>query len=427
MNSSRDSSNPTARSGVTGSKSRKSGWMIIAAGFLLTLILYGAYYSFGVFLKPMLNDLGWTRGATTGAASLYLVIHGAFAIFMGHLSDRYGPRWVIIGGTLLIALGYSLISLMTSLWHLYIFLGILVGTGMGAAYVPPLATAAKWFNVRRGLALGVVAAGVGVGQIVLPPLLKYLIAEVGWRDAFVVLGVATAGLGIPAALMLRNPPDAEGEIRQPGSHDTGMNQLNSSAIEALKTRSFWLLLGVFTSLVFGINIIMQHLVAHVEDNGFDPVPAALVLTLIGISGIFGRIISGGAADRIGSKAMTSICMILQIAVFYSLIVTDELWAFYTAGIFYGIGYGGTLPLIIKMSSDFFGTYSGGAIFGVLLFGASIGGAVGVPLAGYIYDSTGDYAIAFIIAGSVIVLGFFINIILQPPDVGKIESVRFNRE
>jgi len=389
----------------------RSNLVVVAAGFVLVLILYGAYYSFGVFLKPMLDDLGWSRAMTTGAtSSTYLIVHGIFAIIMGHLSDKYGPRWVVAGGTIFIALGYVLTSQINAVWQLYLYFGVFVGIGMGAAYVPPLATVAKWYTLRRGLVLGVVAAGVGVGQIILPPLLKYLIIEFGWRDSFVIMGMMTCILGLPAALLLKNPPHTSNTVNE----NVPEPEPDWSVQQAIRTSSFWLLLGIFAALVFGTNIVMQHLVAHVEDNGFDPIPAALVLTFIGASGIFGRVISGGFADKIGSRIVAAICLALQILAFYSLIRADELWEFYIVGILYGLGYGGTLPLIIKMSTEFFGTTSGGTIFGILLFGAAIGGAIGVPLAGHIHDVTDDYAIAFLIAGTIIIAASVINLILKPP-------------
>ncbi len=360
----------------------------------------------------MLDDLGWSTAITTGATSVYLVVHGALAIAMGHLSDKYGPRWVVAAGTVLIALGYVLISQISAPWHLYMCMGLLVGIGMGAAYVPPLATVTKWFVSKRGLALGIVAAGVGVGQIILPPLLKYLITEYGWRDSFVVMGAITCVVGIPAALLLKNPP--VGNATQIEENLTAEFQGNWSIGKVLKTSAFWRLQGVFAALVFGTNIMMTHLVAHIEYNGFKPVPAALTLTLIGVSGIFGRILSGGGADRFGNRAMVATCLSLQILVFGTLIWIDQLWTFYLIGVFYGLGYGGTLPIVIKMSSEFFGTGSAGIIFGILLFGASIGGAIGVPMAGYIYDTTDDYSIAFLIAMIVIAMAFIINLFLKPP-------------
>ena len=378
------------------------GWVVVAAGFVLVLILYGAYYSFGVFKNPILDDLGWSDTAYSGAHAVYLVVHGILAIILGRFSDKYGPRWVVAFGVILIALGYGLISQINAPWQFYIYLGLLIGIGMGAAYVPPLVTVAKWFDARRGLALGVAAAGVGVGQIALPPLLKLLINEIGWRDSLLVMAAMTCVLGIAAALVLKNPPNPTN------------NEIEIPTRKAIKTQSFWFLLCVFACLVFGTNMIMQHLEPHVEDSGIGDIPSALVITIIGISGICGRILSGYTADKIGNKITAAICLGLQVIVFYWLFKADQLWAFYVIAMLYGLGYGGTLPLIVKMSSEFFGTMSGGTTFGVLLAGASIGGAAGVFSTGIIHDVTDEYLWAFFTAGTVIVVASIFNLILKPP-------------
>ncbi|MBT4512741.1 MAG: MFS transporter [Chloroflexi bacterium] len=389
------------------------GWVIVAAGFVLVMVLYGAYYSFvGAFLTPIEEDLGWSRATYSGAAALYLIIHGIFAIIMGRICDKYGPRWIVASGVCLIAIGYGLISQVNAAWQFYIYLGLMVGIGMGAAYVPPLATVAKWFDARRGLALGVVAAGVGVGQIILPPLLKYFITEFGWRDSVAIMAVIICVLGIPAAFLMRNPPN---EISQMNNMNAKGTQSDWSVKEAIQTPSFWFLLAIFAALVFGTNLVMAHLVAHVEDNGFDPVPAGAVLSFIGGAGIAGRIISGGAADRIRNRVTVAVCLGLQIIVFTLLIWIDDLPSFYVIGVLYGLGYGGTLPLIVKMSSEFFGTTSGATIFGIMLAGASVSGALGALSGGLIYGDTEEYTLAFIIAGAIIVMASVINLVLKPPE------------
>ncbi len=379
------------------------GWIVVTAGFFITLILYGSYYSYGVFKTPIRDELGWSDSVYSGAHALYLIIHGVLAIILGRLCDKYGPQWVVAFGTLLIALGYGLTSQVDQPWQFYLCLSFLLGIGMGAAYVPPLVTVAKWFSNRRGLALGVVASGVGVGQITLPPFFEYLIGEFGWRDSFIVLAIMACMIGIPSAFFLRNPiVDVEKETE-------------TSAVEAMRTKSFWFLLWIFASLVFGTNIVMQHVVDHIKDNGIIGIPASLYITVIGASGIVGRIASGRIADNVRNKIVAAVCLTLQIVAFSWLFDADKLWEFYIIAALYGLGYGGTLPLIVKMSSEFFSTSSGGTIFGVLLAGASLGGASGVFFTGLIHDNTGEYTWAFFMAGIVIVIAAVVNLILNPPE------------
>ena len=154
------------------SKDFYTALVIVVAGFFLVGILYGSYYCFGVFLKPMLAEFGCSRVMITGAFSVYMIVHGFFSIIMGMLSDQYGPKPVVTISTLLIALGYALSSRITSPWHLYVCFGLIVGIGMGAAYVPFISAVTKWFTHKRGLALGIVVSGVGVGQMILPPVMN---------------------------------------------------------------------------------------------------------------------------------------------------------------------------------------------------------------------------------------------------------------
>ncbi len=394
----------------------RSPWIIVLSGFVLIFVLYGSYYCSGVFLRPMCEELGWTRAVTTGAISLYMVVHGGFSIIMGSLSDTYGPRIVVLISTIAVALSYSLIYYITEPWHLYVCLGIMVGIGMGSAYVPPVSTVAKWFVKNRGLALGVVASGVGVGQMVLPPVMRYMITAYGWRMSFVIMGCIVLMIGVPASLFLKHPDQQTSCCNNESNHqDRDPHKNNLWTVKsAVKTTSFHLILAIFMSLVFGISIILSQLVAHAEDIGIDPIKAAFILTLIGIGGIIGRVAIGGLADRLGSKIILPLCLIPQCFLFLSLIWANELWEFYLIAVVYGLTYGGTLPSLLLMNSEFFGVTSSGTIYGILIFGATSGGAFGAPLAGYIFDITGNYAMAFMAGGIVLLAGAVLSFIVKPP-------------
>ncbi len=397
-------------------------WVVVTAGFFLVFILYGTYYSFGVFVKPMSTGLGWSRATTTGAVAVYMVLHGIFSIITGRLTDRYGPRLIVAISALLVAFGYGLSFRINTPWQLYIFFGILVGIGMGAAFVVPIATVTRWFTYNRGLALGIVASGVGAGQVILPPLIRYMITEFGWRASFAGMGIMICVVGIPAALFLRNPPRHMVHPPNGKSHGAGIKsggitkpQDDWSMTEAIKTSSFHLLLCIFIALIFGIVIVTSHLVAHVEDIGIDPLQAAYVLTLIGGSGILGRVMIGRACDIIGSKTMLASCMIVQALLLFSLIRAESLWAFYVIAALFGLTYGGAVPAIVMRISEFFGIRSSGTILGALLCGSTAGAGIGAPFAGYIYDVTGGYAIAFLTGGIVLTVGAILSFIVKPPE------------
>jgi len=396
-------------------------WVVVTAGFFLVFILYGTYYSFGVFVKPMSMGLGWSRATTTGVVSVYMVLHGIFSIITGRLTDRYGPRLIVVISALFIALGYGLSFRINSPWHLYVYFGILVGIGMGAAFVVPIATVTRWFTYNRGLALGIVVAGVGAGQVILPPLIRYAITIFGWRASFAIMGMMVCVVGIPAALFLRNPPRNMVYLPNGKTHGDRINngsitrpQGDWSVTEAIRTSSFYLLLCIFIAVVFGLVIITSHLVAHVEDIGIDPLLAAYVLTLIGGSGVLGRIMIGRACDIIGSKTMLASCLIVQALLLFALIWAASLWAFYVIAMLFGLTYGGAMPAIIMRNAEFFGISSSGTIFGALICGSTVGAAIAAPFAGYIYDVTGGYSIAFLTGGIVLTAGSVLSFIVKAP-------------
>ena len=400
-----------------------NAWDIVLAGFLIVMLLFGTYYCFAIFVKPISSELGWSRAVISWAISIYMFVHGASGILMGYLSDKYGARWVIAVNTLIIALGYYFMSKITEPVHLLLSFGLAIGFGMGAAYIPPISTVTKWFFLKRGLAIGIVAAGVGAGQIIFPPCTRYLVTTYGWRTSLGLMGLFVGVIGFPMAMLLKTP--SINIAHKPSNSIQIKNNKNNRAKhkdylfkEAVTTLPFILLLSIFTALVFGLSIVTIHLVAHVEDVGFSPVPAALVLTLIGGSGILGRIIIGGTADRHNPKILLPASLMLQAFLLFSLMWTDTLQGFYLIAVLYGLGYGGTLPLVIKMNTDFFGLSSSGTIFGALVFGATSAGAIGAPFAGYVYDKTGDYSVAFLTGSIVIFTGALLSLTIKPPEKQK---------
>ncbi len=406
------------------SRSDSSGfrsWMVLTAGFFLVFVLYGTYYSFAVFLKPLLLDLKWSRAQTTGAISVYMIVHGASSIAMGWLCDRFGPRLVVAVNVIIVAIGYGLTSSITEIWQLYIYFGLMIGIGMGAAFVPPITTVAKWFTNRRGLALGIVAAGVGVGQMVIPPTIRYAIISVGWRTSFLLMAGMVFIFGTIAALLFSGPPDSlppQDQDDNKSNHQSDISkkgyQEEQTVKEAVLSLPFVLTLLAFMAMIFCMGIVLSQLVVHMEDIGIKPVAAAMVITLIGISGIFGRISLGGAADLLGNNLILAACLLLQMIVLFSLIFAKDLWEFYLLALLFGFGYGGFVPIVTKMSSDFFGLKSAGTILGILIFGGTSGGAIGAPFAGYIFDRTGSYVYAFLSGGVVLSVAVIIALFIKPP-------------
>jgi len=164
------------------------GYVLVFSGFLVMLFMYGTLYSFGVFLKPVLNELGRTRASVSGAYSLCFFLSGALAMSAGWLNDRIGPRVVISCSGILIGSGYILLSRTNTIMELYLYYGLLVGTGMSGGIAPVLSTITRWFHKRRGMMTGFAIAGVGTGTLIVPPVANVLISAYGWRISFFLLG-----------------------------------------------------------------------------------------------------------------------------------------------------------------------------------------------------------------------------------------------
>jgi len=393
------------------------GYMVVVAAFLIMLVMWGAYYSFGVFFTPLLSEFGWTRAMTSGAFSLSFVLTGVFGIFAGKLTDRFGPRLVvsICGGFL--GLGYLLLSTTNAFWQLYLFYGIVVALGMSAAIIPLQSTVARWFIRRRGMMTGLVVAGIGAGMLIMPPIANGLIDNYGWRTSYVVVGVTALVFITLAAQFLRRDPAQMGLL----PHGEAAVMVNNSVMnqglalgEALSTKQFWLLGLSLLSFTLGEGSIMVHIVAHARGLGIPAIAAAVIITLIGGVSIGGRVIMGTAGDRIGNKISWIVCLTLVAMSLFWLLIARELWMFYLFAIVFGFGYGGVSVLMSPMIAEYFGLRSHGTIFGmVIMFGGTGGMAAGPLIAGYLFDITGDYFLAFLIYAVLSVIGVTLMFFLTP--------------
>ena len=164
------------------------GYVFVAAALLITIISHGAQHTFGIFFKPLLEQFGWSKAATSAALSLYLVLYGLMGIFVGRLNDRFGPRMVMTVCAVILGLGYMLMSQVSTIWHLYFFYGVLIAAGMSGSWVPLISTIPRWFIRRRGLMTGIVTSGSGIGTILLSMLASVLIAKYQWRFSYLIVG-----------------------------------------------------------------------------------------------------------------------------------------------------------------------------------------------------------------------------------------------
>ncbi len=394
------------------------GWVIVGACFVILVMHTGLLYSYGVFFKYLIADFGWSRGATSGVHSLFMVVHGSFAIGIGWLADRFGPARVMAACAFIGGLGLALTSQINSLWQLYVTYGIIFGVGESAGFTIATSTTARWFNKRRGLALGIVASGSGLGTMIMAPAAERLIVAFGWSTAYLVLAVAGWAIMIPSALVLRRDP-AEKGLRPYGSDEAvievaGIEQREVNAAEsgialraAARYKPLWMLFAIFFMFNLSLQMVMIHLVNYATDIGIASLIAATFISIIGVGSFIGRLLMGTASDRIGASNALLICCIIMMVTLIFLIFAREMWMFYLFAIIFGFGYGGEVPQMPVLIGRFFGMRAVAALVGVTVFGATMGGALGAWMGGQIFDVTESYQLAFTIAA----VAGFISVVL----------------
>jgi MFS family permease len=393
------------------------GYVIVFICFVNMLLMFGTFYSFGVFFKPLAADFGWTRATTSGAYSLGMFLSGLLAIVMGKLTDRFGPRIVLTISGFLFGLGFLLMSRVSTIWQLYLFYGVVVGVGLSGGFVPPLSTVARWFVKRRGIMTGFVVAGIGVGTLIIPPVATWLIASWDWSTAYLVIGAVVFVLIILSAQFLKFDPRRMGLLPDGESEEAAGGNLHargSSFRQAMGSWQLWVLFSILFCFGYCLHNVIAHIANHVTDLGYSAAVGAAVLSVVGGLSIAGRIATGSITDRLGSKPPLIVNLILMAAAFFWLLAAGELWMFYLFAVVLGFAYGGLAAMESPIVAELFGLSSHGVIMGVASFGYTLGGAVGPLVAGGIFDAFGDYQIAFLVCAVVAVLGIILAWRLKPP-------------
>ena len=398
------------------------GWRVVGMALAIYTISYGMSTIFAVFLKPLALEFGWTRGMISSAYSINQITFGLFALISGALSDRYGVRKILLINGIIYGAGLMLISRTSSLWNLYLFYGVIVGLGYGSLTVPSATSVTRWFEKRRGIAVGITQSGLGIGTLILSPLAAYLIYNFGWRNSYIIFGLITLAVLIPASLFFKDKPSDLG-LTAYGAEDAaeGRTPLPAAAVEgridgreAAKTRPFWFLNTIHFTDCICHSIILVHIVAYLTDIGFHPATAASVLGVAGASAAAGTITSGALTDRIGGRNALRAALICQLITVSMLMFSRDLWLMYVLAIFFGMGLGGLITPYPVLTREYFSESAAGTIYGAQLTCGTAGMALGGFLGGYLFDISGDYRIAFTVSLSAGVVALFVGLLLKAP-------------
>ena len=376
------------------------GYVVVAASLMSSLLIIGGHNTFGVFLKPISSELGWTRAATSAAYSISFIVFGITSIVVGRLTDRFGPKIIIAACGVFWGLGFFLMSYITALWQLYLVYGLIIGIGLSAGDTPVLATIARWFDKKRGMAIGISKAGVGIGIMVIPPLAGLLLSIYGWRTAYVIIGVICFIGIIVAALFLKRDPAEIGQLPDGATKittsDLDIPIPQFSLHDVLTTRQFRAFSTAWFFVSYCAMTVLTQIAAHASDVGISTTVAATVLGAIGGSSIIGRLVMGFVSDKVGNKLVFVMGLVLMAVSLFLVGYTRELWMFYLFAALYGYAHGTLYTMFTPLLAELFGIRSLGAIVGVFIFVGTLGGSIGPVLAGRIFDLTQSYQIAFLL-------------------------------
>jgi MFS family permease len=400
------------------------GWIVVACAFLVLCVSYGVQFTFGVFMPYISADTGWSRATLSIPYSCYIFVYSALGILTGRLTDRLGPRIVLIVGGCLLGGGVMLMSQVHAPWHLYIVLGVVAASGMSAAYVPCNATVVRWFRLRRGLALSIASSGASFGTFTFPPLATALIIAYGWRATYVMLGLLAACVIIMCAMFIvRDPeklglhPDGSPSAEAPRDHPDADISLPGdwTFAEAKRTRAFWLLTAIFTLTWLVVFMPMVHIVAFAVDLGISHFSAAMTISVIGFAGFTGRLSVGPISDRFGRVPTLGMCLLFQALAFGGFTLSMGPRLLYPSAALFGYSYGGITALFPALVGDFFGPMAVGSIVGFIFALAGSPAAFGPLLAGYIYSATGSYGVAFELSAAVNLAALLLVFLLKRPE------------
>jgi MFS family permease len=371
------------------------GWLVVAGAFAVTFMGFGSAYTFSAFVESLQRDFGASRGSVSLVFALAGFVYFGLGVVSGPLADRWGSRRLAVAGMILIGLGLAAASMARSLVEIYLAYGLGVGLGVGASYVPVLGAVQRWFVRRRGFASGLAVSGIGVGTLVMPPLAAFLIDGLGWRNAYLILGLLAAVIGGGMALLIENDPQDRGlgpDGDPPRSHTLSAKSEGASVREAIMSRRFLALYAACLICAFGVFVPFVHLVPYALDHGVPQSLAVLLLGAIGVGSTAGRFFLGGLADRIG-RGPSLLLMYLGMAVALAIwLISVGIWSLAAFAFVFGVFYGGWVAVLPALVMDYFGGRNVSGIIGILYTSVAFGTLIGPSAAGFAFDLSHSYTL-----------------------------------
>jgi MFS family permease len=395
------------------------GYWVVLVLSVIVLLSQGMRFAIGPFLKPVSAELGLDRGTFSLVISLGLFLFGAFMPLVGRLVDRFGPRLVCSAGAVVMSGSLVLTGLMTSLWQFVLYYAVIGSLGVAATgHVTGSVAVARWFVRRRGLAMSALGAAGMAGIALMVPVAMWCILRFGWRAAFVILGVGSLAIMLPLTLLvLRDAPERlglrpDGEaalLPSPGA--TTVIERTATA-DAIRLPSFWLLSAGLFNCGFSMSLLSAHGVPMLTDHGFHPMTASSAIGFLGMTAIGGGLLLGLISDRWGYKPVLASVYLLRLFAFGALFFVRDPVTLMVGAAVGGVGLSGSLAMTSALTSEIFGRYSVGSIFGLIFLAHQAGAALGSWLGGVLFDLTGGYGLVFAIAVALLLLAAGLSIVID---------------
>lgn len=377
-------------------------WVIVAAGGVLGCVAIGGLFSLPVLLRPIAQDTGWSTTGISTAMTLAFLALAFGSIGWGALSDRIGPRIVVLAGSLLLAAGLALASLVSSLPAFQLLFGGVVGVSVAAIFAPLMACVTGWFDTRRSLAVSLVSAGMGMAPMTMSPLAAWLVQTHSWRTSLQLIAALVAVIMLPLALLVRRPP----ALAQPAASAGATSAPALTVGQAMRSAPFVILvLTSFLSCATHSGPIF-HTVNYAVACGIPLMAAVSIYSLEGLAGMGGRLVFGLLGDRFGAARVLVLALLAQAVVALGYVAVRELGSFYLVAALFGFTYAGVMPLFAVIARENFPLPMMGTVIGSTTMASSLGMALGPAVGGLIYDALSSYAWLFI-GASALGLGAFL--------------------
>ncbi len=374
--------------------------MILAAGFAILFFSGGSRFAFGLMLKPMSEDLGVSRSTLSLAVTMFMVVSAVAMPFVGRLVDRWSLRGTIAVGAGIGAAGLALMGQVQSPWQVFLVYGVVYALGnSGTSIAPVVVMVSQWFVERRGVATSMAVSGNAIGQLFIVAALASLLVAIGWRSSFTILAVVNIAILLPITLLIVRPgPPHDGlphnaEAASPAPDNESAPQ-PLTLRQALSSRPFLLLVGIYSICGFQDFFVATHIVAFAQDQGLGDVLAGNLLAWMGVMGLLGVLIAGVMADALGASRPTALCFLMRIGIFALILPLQSTPAILAFGLLYGFTFLITAPLTVVFLGNIYGPLRLGTLTGTVSMIHQIMGGLGALAGGWIYDLTGAYDAAF---------------------------------